>query len=89
MSGIHFSGCTCPSPTPGSSLTLCLTTNTGPAKPTLPVSAMTRLMADGDCKSCGGEQSFYVRPITGWLVEWCGKCMRETIVDRRQAPRGD
>jgi hypothetical protein len=53
----------------------------------LPVSAMTRLGADGDCRSCGGEQAFYIQPMSGWLVEWCGRCRKETVVERRRMPR--
>jgi hypothetical protein len=48
---------------------------------------MTTLRADGDCKQCGGEQAFYIQPIIGMLVEWCGKCRKETVVERRRMPR--
>jgi hypothetical protein len=68
-------------------LTLWDTLSIGPTKPSLPVSAMTRLGADGDCRSCGGEQAFYIQPMSGWLVEWCGRCRKETVVERRRMPR--
>ena len=81
---------TCLNLTVGSQLSLWITPNTGSAKlpsVSLPVSAMTRLNADGDCKSCGGEQAFYIQPLMGMLVEWCGKCRVETVVERRRMPR--
>ena len=77
-------------PNRGSQLSFSTILNTGFAKlpsVSLPVSAMTRLNADGDCKSCGGEQAFYIQPLMGMLVEWCGRCRKETIVERRRMPR--
>jgi hypothetical protein len=82
--------CISPTPPVGSQLSLWISPNTGSAKQpsvSLPVSQMTTLRADGDCKQCGGEQAFYIQPIIGMLVEWCGKCRKETVVERRRMPR--
>jgi hypothetical protein len=87
-SGYPSTGCGSPLPMEvGSQLSLWTSPSTGNAKPTLPTSQMTRLGADGDCRTCGGEQSFYVQPMSGWLVEWCGRCRVETLVERRRMPR--
>jgi hypothetical protein len=90
QSSTRFSECGSCNPSHGNQSQLWTTQSSGSAKlpsVSLPVSEMTTLRADGDCKQCGGEQAFYIQPIIGMLVEWCGRCRKETVVERRRMPR--